>query len=106
MIEKAIATLHQLKGVELRPKLAESNTPPDTSNMSDEIKYSVNGGIGILRVNRPEARNAPNWATQERFAEAVRKAAAESSLRTLIITGTGEKEFSTGGDLKELAGQP
>lgn len=75
--------------------------------MTDLIEYTVDDQqVAILRVNRPEARNALNWAAQEAFAEAIQTAARDASLRALIITGTGDRAFVSGGDLKELAGHP
>ena len=70
------------------------------------IHYENEAGVALLRVDRPEARNALSWAAQEAFARAVDAAsgAAEGgALRVLIITGTGPA-FVAGGDLKELAG--
>lgn len=71
--------------------------------MSEPITYEIQNEIGVLCVNRPGARNALNWAAQERFAEVVAAAAQDLSLRTLIITGVGHQAFVAGGDLKELA---
>jgi enoyl-CoA hydratase/carnithine racemase len=77
----------------------------------DGVEYSLRDGIGLLRVNRPEARNALNWAAQEAFASAVSQAAADAAgkrplLRALIVTGAGDQAFVSGGDLKELADHP
>jgi enoyl-CoA hydratase len=63
-------------------------------------------GVAILRVNRPTRRNALNWETQEAFAEAVTAVSQTPSTRLLIITGTGDKAFVSGGDLKELSNHP
>ncbi|MDX1413526.1 MAG: enoyl-CoA hydratase/isomerase family protein [Candidatus Promineifilaceae bacterium] len=71
------------------------------------IKYEVgNDGLAILEVNRPQARNALNWAAQERFAEIVDLAAVDEQVRALIITGSGDNAFVSGGDLKELHNHP
>ncbi|MCI0394487.1 MAG: enoyl-CoA hydratase/isomerase family protein [Chloroflexi bacterium] len=70
------------------------------------IEYVVEDGLGVLRINRPEARNALNWAAQEAFAAAVEAAAHDPGLRVLIVTGAGDRAFASGGDLKELAGHP
>lgn len=70
--------------------------------MADEITFRVEAGIGVLRIYRPEARNALDWAAQEQFAAAVDSAACDEDLRALIITGAGPA-FVSGGDLKELA---
>ncbi len=76
----------------------------DTLGM-DEILYEVTNGVGVLMINRPEARNAFNWQAQARFAAVVDEAAADDDLRVLIITAVGERVFASGGDLKELAAE-
>lgn len=72
----------------------------------DEILYEATGGIGVLTINRPEARNALNWEAQEDFAAVVEEAAHDPSLRVLIITAAGDQAFASGGDLKELNNHP
>lgn len=74
--------------------------------MTSEIIYTAEAGIGLLTINRPEARNALNWRAQERFAAAVDRAAHDAGLRVLIVTGAGDKAFVSGGDLKELIHHP
>ena len=75
--------------------------------MTDPIAYEITeNSIAILRVTRPQARNALNWAAQEAFATAVTRTAQNKAIRILIITGTGDKAFVAGGDLKELANHP
>ena len=74
--------------------------------MSKEIKYTQQDGIATLRVNRPGARNALNWAAQDQFAAAVAEVKSDTAVRVLIITGTGDKAFVSGGDLKELSQHP
>ena len=39
--------------------------------MSNEILFDVQQGIATLRFNRPETRNALNWAAQEQFASRI-----------------------------------
>ena len=74
--------------------------------MNQEIILTQQDGVATLRVNRPEARNALNWAAQEQFAAAVAEIGADTAVRVLIITGSGEKAFVSGGDLKELSQHP
>lgn len=68
--------------------------------------YEVEDQIAILRVNRPQARNALDWAAQEAFATVVSAVAQDTAVRILIITGTGPEAFVAGGDLKELSQYP
>jgi enoyl-CoA hydratase len=72
--------------------------------MTSAIDYQEERGVGVLRVNRPEARNALNWEAQEGFVRAITAAAESRTLRALVITGAGPS-FIAGGDLKELAGE-
>lgn len=73
--------------------------------MSQPIILEIDEHIATLRVNRPRARNALNWAAQEQFAAHIRRLAGERDVRALIITGVGDS-FISGGDLKELGQQP
>jgi enoyl-CoA hydratase/carnithine racemase len=64
-------------------------------------------GIAVLRFDRPEALNALNLATMHAFAAAVNDLHRDAqTLRAVIVTGTGEKSFSSGGDLQELSRYP
>ncbi|GIK58804.1 MAG: 3-hydroxybutyryl-CoA dehydratase [Chloroflexota bacterium] len=74
--------------------------------MPDEISFTIADQIATLTVNRPEARNALNWAAQEQFAACVTAVSQNPSIRLLIITGAGQQAFVAGGDLKELSGHP
>ena len=78
--------------------------PSKFNLMTDSIQYDVQENIGILCVNRPEARNALNWEAQQGFATAVQQIEADPPA-VLIITGTGHKAFISGGDLHELTPQ-
>lgn len=71
--------------------------------MDRKITYSIENQVGTLTINRPQARNALDWAAQNLFSNLVRDAAANLDLRALIITGSGTEAFASGGDLKELA---
>lgn len=60
-------------------------------------------GVAVLTLNRPEAMNALSRQLRADLAEAVRAATAASDVRVLVLTGAGERAFSAGVDLKELA---
>lgn len=77
-----------------------------TYAMTKEIQLTYKNSIATLRVNRPAARNALNWTAQEQLAAAVAQVRADTAVRVLIITGTGDKAFVSGGDLKELSQHP
>ena len=74
--------------------------------MSKEIEFNIENHIATLRVNRPKARNALNWSAQRQFADCITAVSRDPAIRILVITGTGDKAFVAGGDLKELSRHP
>lgn len=60
----------------------------------------------ILTIQRPESLNALNSLVFEEMTDVIKKiqAMSFSEIRSLIITGSGEKAFVAGADIKELAG--
>ncbi len=67
--------------------------------MDDELLYVVDGQVGIITLNRPEARNALTWRTYALLEDAVRTTTA----RCLVITGT-DPAFCSGDDVKLVMG--
>jgi enoyl-CoA hydratase len=70
--------------------------------MSQDILYEVNDGVGRITFNRPQARNAFTFRMYERLAEICQEAAADSSVKVLVLTGAGEKAFAAGTDISEF----
>lgn len=71
-----------------------------------EITFTLtSNGIGQLTVDRPQVRNALNWAAMQSFAESVAQAHTSPDLRALIVTGANGA-FISGGDLSELRAHP
>lgn len=60
-------------------------------------------GALVLTINRPDAGNALNPAVGQGFVDALRDAATNPDVRTVIVTGAGEKVFCAGMDLKAFA---
>lgn len=55
----------------------------------------------VLTLNRPESMNALSSALVQALTASIEKAEHDSSIRSIIITGAGEKAFCAGTDLKE-----
>ncbi|KFC73068.1 Enoyl-CoA hydratase/carnithine racemase [Bosea sp. LC85] len=70
--------------------------------MSDEICYEVDGGIGWITLNRPQARNALTFAMYDRVAEICSDIEAHGSPKVLVLTGAGEKAFAAGTDISQF----
>ncbi|HEY6278430.1 MAG TPA: crotonase/enoyl-CoA hydratase family protein [Streptosporangiaceae bacterium] len=73
--------------------------------MADEVTVEVEGGVAVLTINRPQARNAVNEATARAMAAVIDELDARRDVRVLVLTGAGGT-FSAGMDLKGfLAGE-
>ncbi|MFE3974523.1 MULTISPECIES: enoyl-CoA hydratase [unclassified Peribacillus] len=68
-----------------------------------EISHDAKG-IAIVTLNRPDAANALSTELLHCLFEGLDELKRESNLRTVILTGAGEKAFCAGADLKERAG--
>jgi enoyl-CoA hydratase len=68
-----------------------------------ELLRERKGHIEILTINRPEARNAINGAVSRAFSAAFDELDADDDCWVVIVTGSGEKAFSAGMDLKAFA---
>ena len=71
--------------------------------MADEVLTHSADGIGVITINRPQARNAVNGAVAAGIAAATDEFDARADIRVLVLTGAGGT-FSAGMDLKAFAG--
>ncbi|MGO8956962.1 MAG: crotonase/enoyl-CoA hydratase family protein [Streptosporangiaceae bacterium] len=67
--------------------------------MSDAVLTEVSGGLAVITINRPEARNAVNGEVARGIAAALEEFDASPEVRVLVLTGAGGT-FSAGMDLK------
>ena len=67
--------------------------------MSEDVLTTVEDGVLIVTINRPDAKNAMNKAAAEGIAAAMDRLDAEDDLRVGILTGAGGT-FCSGMDLK------
>src|SRR5215218_1677979 len=65
------------------------------------ILYSVDNSVARITLNRPEKRNALNEELIEHIKEGLGRAAADDSVRVIVISGAG-KDFCSGADLSAL----
>jgi enoyl-CoA hydratase/carnithine racemase len=64
-----------------------------------ELLYEVTDGVARLTLNRPERRNALSWALIESLRQRVREARDDPEVRTVVLTGAGDRAFCAGADL-------
>jgi enoyl-CoA hydratase len=68
--------------------------------MSESVlTYEIQGHVGVITLNRPEAMNSLNYQSYLELEDAVRSAEA----RVLVITGAG-RAFCAGDDVKQILG--
>jgi len=65
-----------------------------------QIKIHKHNQIGIITVNRPESLNAMNKDIITEFISSIDGLLSDKDIRVLIITGSGEKAFIAGADIK------
>ncbi|GAA3663188.1 1,4-dihydroxy-2-naphthoyl-CoA synthase [Nocardioides ginsengisoli] len=69
----------------------------------DDITYVVEDAAAIVTINRPERYNAFRSQTVDELITAFNLAWSDQRVRAVILTGSGEKAFCTGGDVKQRA---
>ena len=69
----------------------------------DELQWSVRDGVGTIRLNRPESRNAFTMKMIREWERLLREARRNDDVRVVVLTGTGDRAFCSGVDLSEIS---
>ncbi|MCS7058189.1 MAG: enoyl-CoA hydratase-related protein [Meiothermus sp.] len=69
--------------------------------MFENILVETHGGVGLVRLNRPEQLNALNSATLNELAQAVRDFEQDEAIGAIVVTGN-ERAFAAGADILEF----
>ena len=72
-------------------------------NITAEVLFEEQDGIAIVTIDRPQQRNAINRGVIEGLRAAFTRFEQDPALRVAVLTGSGEKAFCAGMDLKEAA---
>lgn len=70
------------------------------------IDVEVNDGIAVITINRPERLNAMDADHYRGLSEAWIRVRDDAELRVAIVTGAGDRSFTTGADLKSFVSSP
>jgi enoyl-CoA hydratase len=65
------------------------------------ILVEKESGVAILTLNRPDKLNAMNHQLAAELHQAVTQMCADDAIGCIVITGTGKRAFSAGGDIHE-----
>lgn len=61
------------------------------------------GDLLLLRLNRPDVRNALSWELMTALGESLVAAETDPDIRAVVITGAGDRAFCSGEDLRSVA---
>jgi enoyl-CoA hydratase/carnithine racemase len=77
---------------------------PDENTHADPVLVKERrGAVSILRLNRPEARNSLNPELLTEIGLGMVEAETDPEVRAVVLTGTGDKAFCAGMDLRGFA---
>jgi len=72
----------------------------ESSDMGEFSTSETRGRVQVITINRPEVMNALHWPASQEISDLIDDFVANDDLWVAIITGTGERAFSAGNDLK------
>lgn len=67
----------------------------------EHILVEHRNGVGIVTLNRPEVLNAMNRQLAHELHDATNDLCANDAIGCIVVTGSGDKAFSAGGDIHE-----
>jgi enoyl-CoA hydratase/carnithine racemase len=76
---------------------------PPVPAPSDTVLCQIDNGIAQLTLNRPDKLNALNYELIERFGALLDRIERDDSVRAIVLTGGGDKAFSSGADISKIA---
>jgi len=70
------------------------------------IDVELTGGVAVITINRPERMNAMDAEAYAALSEAWVRVRDDTSIRVAVVTGAGDRAFSTGADIKSFLTDP
>ncbi|MFB7640181.1 enoyl-CoA hydratase/isomerase family protein [Peribacillus butanolivorans] len=68
----------------------------------ENILVEKEGRIGVVKINRPEVRNALDGNTLKEIEQALERLERDEEVGVIVFTGDGEKSFAAGADIRQL----
>jgi enoyl-CoA hydratase len=68
----------------------------------EAIRYELADGIATITLNRPAVHNAMNERMREELTVCFGELVRSEDARVVVVTGTGERAFSAGADIREF----
>lgn len=76
---------------------------PSTAATNERPLLQVEDGIATITLNRPDQLNALDYPTIDTLLQYLDLVEAEEDIRSVILTGAGDRAFSAGADIKGFA---
>jgi len=73
------------------------------SSQDRELMVERRGAVEVLRLNRPTSRNALTPSLISQLGTQLASAESDPDVRAIVLTGTGDKAFCAGMDLRSFA---
>jgi E-phenylitaconyl-CoA hydratase len=70
------------------------------------VDFEIDDGVALITLNRPERLNAMDADAYRQLSEAWTRVRDDGDIRVAVVTGAGEKSFTTGADLKSFVTDP
>ena len=70
------------------------------------IDFTLDDGIAVITMNRPERLNALDAEHYHALSEAWQRVRDDDAIRCAIVTGAGDRAFTTGADIKSFLTRP
>ena len=70
----------------------------------EHIVFEQADGVAVITLNRPQVLNALSMPLMAEVDEAITRCDDDDEIRAIVVTGAGEKAFSAGADIHEMAG--
>lgn len=68
----------------------------------ENLLTETENSILTITINRPDKLNALNRKTVKEIGQAIKNAGSDTTIKAIIITGSGQKAFAAGADITEL----
>uniref|UniRef100_UPI001954DEF9 enoyl-CoA hydratase-related protein n=1 Tax=Serratia marcescens TaxID=615 RepID=UPI001954DEF9 len=68
------------------------------------VRFTLADHVARVTIDRPEVMNAVDQATEQELQAIWTRIEADRSVRVVVLTGAGERAFSTGADMKGGSG--
>jgi enoyl-CoA hydratase/carnithine racemase len=78
-------------------------SPEDDVAQAGRVRIESVGDAVVITVDRPATRNSIDAAVARALVDGVRLAGQDPSVRGIVLTGAGDRIFTSGGDLNMLA---